>query len=68
MSPELKSEILLKTTEVSLPKPRNGHERQPCLGDESYHASYPDSTATPLCDEISLPDVEDNKGECVNEG
>lgn len=38
------------------------------MGDDSYHASYPDSTATPLLDDISLPDVEDDKGKRVDEG
>ena len=49
-----------------LPNPRNRHKSQPSLSDDSHDAGDPDSTATPLLDDITFPDVEDDEGKCMN--
>lgn len=50
-----------------LPNPRDGHESQPSLGDESNDSGHPDTTVIPLRADITLPYMEHDERESVNQ-
>lgn len=51
-----------------LPNPRNRHESQPRLSEQSNDTSEPNTTVPPGLLQVMLVLVEDDKGKCMDQG